>query len=426
MGHYALLVPGYTGHLNPTTALARALQRRGHRVTFLSVPDAAARIERAGLEFAPIAAQEFPAGEWQSQLARSGEVTGLRATAAAGRILGLVARGILRDLPAIAAGARFDGLVMDQISVGAESVCEVIGLPLAVACSALTLHIEAGVPPPYFPWRWRRGGLFRMRNTLGQFAVNLCGLRVLAELGPYRFKHRLPAMGFHFINELRPSLVQVAQQPAFFDFPREQLPDHVHYTAPWIDDAARPPIDFPWERLDGRPLVFASFGSVQKQMAGVSRTVVDACAGLDVQLVLSLGRKDPVLEAISINNTVVVEFAPQLALLRRAALVITHAGLNTTLESLSAGVPLVALPISNDQAGNALRVEHLGLGRCIPFRAVTTDRLRAAVRNVLANPQYAERVRARAAELRAMDGAAMAAELIERAFVTRRRVVRAR
>ncbi len=424
MGHYALLVPPYTGHLHPTTVLARALQRRGHRVTFLSVPEVGPRVERAGLEFRGIAAEEFPAGRWEQLAAASGEVAGLRATAAAGRILGLLTRGILRDLPAMLAREKFDGLVMDQICVGAESVCAVMGLPLAVSCSALLFHIEAGVPPAYFPWRRRAGLLYRARNTLGQCAVNLCGLGVLRELGPYRCRHRLPAMGFHYINELRPSLVQVAQQPAFFDFPRERLPDHVHYTAPWIEREVREEPAFPWERLDGRPLVFASFGTVQKQMAGIFPTVREACAGLDVQLVIALGRRDAASEQRAPGNAIVVEFAPQLALLRRAALVITHAGLNTTLESISAGVPLVALPLSNDQPGNARRIEHLGLGVCIPFREVTRETLGAAIRIVLGDAAFQQRVRQRAAELQALDGPGRAAELIEKAFTKRQRIRR--
>lgn len=43
---------------------------------------------------------------------------------------------------------------------------------------------------------------------------------------------------------------------------------------------------------------------------------------------------------------------------KRAAAVITHAGLNTVLESLAAGVPLVTLPLGNDQPGVAARVQH--------------------------------------------------------------------
>ena len=60
------------------------------------------------------------------------------------------------------------------------------------------------------------------------------------------------------------------------------------------------------------------------------------------------------------GDPLVVHFAPQLEILTRAALVITHAGLNTVLESLSEGVPLVALPLGNDQPGVAARLKARG------------------------------------------------------------------
>jgi UDP:flavonoid glycosyltransferase YjiC (YdhE family) len=57
------------------------------------------------------------------------------------------------------------------------------------------------------------------------------------------------------------------------------------------------------------------------------------------------------------DDAIIVDYAPQLQLLKKASLCITHAGINTTLESLSNGVPLVAIPIANDQPGIGARIE---------------------------------------------------------------------
>ncbi|MEO6246469.1 MAG: nucleotide disphospho-sugar-binding domain-containing protein [Opitutaceae bacterium] len=423
MPHYALFAPAYTGHLNPLFVLARALERRGHRVTVLSPPVAATRVQQAGFDFAPIATQEFGPGVWEEHAARAGALTGLSATAAAARTIAQVTRGVLRDLPALAQHHRFDGLIMDQICIGTESVCQVINLPLAVACSALAMHIESGVPPVYFPWRQRTAPQFHVRNFLGQFAGNLCGLSVLRELGPYRFKHWLRPMGYTYINELRPSLVQVAQQPAFFDFPHRHLPDHFHYTGPWIDEGVAEANSFPWDRLDGRPLIYASLGTLQNRLMSVYTTIAEACAGLAPQLVVSLGRPGAVAPEQKSAGAIFVDYAPQRALLQRATLAVTHGGLNTVLEALSAGVPLVAIPITNDQPGNAMRIEHLGVGRAVPIGKLDPASLRQAVEEVLRTPSFAQRARACAAELRPHQGAARAAELIERAFTTRQRIV---
>jgi zeaxanthin glucosyltransferase len=425
MGHYAVLVPAYTGHVNPMLVLARALGRRGHRVTVLAPGDVEPKARRAGLEFVAIARSEYPPGEWARLTAHAGGLMGLTATRAAARMLALLARGVQRELPEIAARERLDGLVMDQIAVGAEGVCEVLKLPLAVACNALAMHIESRVPPVLSAWRFRPTLLRRMRNTVAQFNINLTGLPVAWEVGPYRWRHRLPRIRYNHINELHPSLVQVAQQPATFDFPRQHLPDHVHYTAPWVEDSTEEG-SFAWERLDGRPLIYASLGTIQNQLTPLFQLIAEACAGLDAQLVLALGRAGATLPADLPGNPIVVDYAPQLAFVRRAALVITHGGLNTTLETLRAGVPIVALPISNDQPGVAVRVHELGAGEFILARNATAAKLRTLVQRVLNTPRYRERAQQWANDWRSIDGPAMAAELIERAFVTRQRVVRTR
>jgi len=64
-------------------------------------------------------------------------------------------------------------------------------------------------------------------------------------------------------------------------------------------------------------------------------------------------------------NTIVVRIAPQMELLKRAALCITHAGLNTVLEALAQGVPMVAIPIGYDQPGVAARIVHHGVGEFV-------------------------------------------------------------
>src|SRR6202042_1731300 len=102
---------------------------------------------------------------------------------------------------------------------------------------------------------------------------------------------------------------------------------------------------------------------------GIFRKIAEACAGLNVQLVISLGGglEPDRLRSLS-GDPLVVRFAPQLELVKRASLVITHAGLNTVLESLAEGVPLVALPQGNDQPGVAARIAARGAGLVIPRR----------------------------------------------------------
>ncbi len=179
-------------------------------------------------------------------------------------------------------------------------------------------------------------------------------------------------------------------------------------------------MDFPWSRLDpGRPLVYASMGTLQNGVLRTFRMIAEACAGLDLQLVISLGGgQDPALLGDLPGDPIVVGYAPQLELIQRSALTISHGGLNTALESLAWGVPMVVLPVAYDQPGVGARVEWSGVGRSIPVGRLTVDRLRDAVRIVLSNPAYREQASRLQSSIEAADGLNRAADLIEEAFAT--------
>jgi UDP:flavonoid glycosyltransferase YjiC (YdhE family) len=94
--------------------------------------------------------------------------------------------------------------------------------------------------------------------------------------------------------------------------------------------------------------------------------------------------------------------------------VVCHAGHGTVARALSCGVPLVACPAAGDMAENTARVAWAGVGVGLPRRLTTPRGIRLAVRKLLAEPGY----RARAGELAAWsathDGAATAADELER------------
>jgi zeaxanthin glucosyltransferase len=178
-------------------------------------------------------------------------------------------------------------------------------------------------------------------------------------------------------------LAQICQQPAAFEYPRRQLPAWFHFTGPLVDPASRAAAPFPWHQLNGKPLIYASLGTIQNQQLEMFARIAEACRHLDAQLVIALGGgSSPDALPPLPGDTLVVGFAPQLELLQRAALTITHAGLNTVLESLSCGVPMVAIPIANDQPGVAARVAWSGSGVVVPLKRATAARLRAAIDQV--------------------------------------------
>jgi len=93
--------------------------------------------------------------------------------------------------------------------------------------------------------------------------------------------------------------------------------------------------------------------------------------------------------------------------------VITHAGLNTALEALVQGVPMVALPVTNDQPGVAARLARLGAAEVVTRAELEPAVLRRAVRRVLAEPSYRQAAQAARAQLAQRPGVAIAADIIE-------------
>jgi UDP:flavonoid glycosyltransferase YjiC (YdhE family) len=104
---------------------------------------------------------------------------------------------------------------------------------------------------------------------------------------------------------------------------------------------------------------------------------------------------------------------PHAAVLPGAELVVTHAGMGTLMAAFSAGVPVVCLPLGRDQAGNAGRVEELGLGRTVRRDATQTE-IREATAEALASVALHDRARLMASVIRGHGGGAIAVTLLER------------
>jgi MGT family glycosyltransferase len=213
-------------------------------------------------------------------------------------------------------------------------------------------------------------------------------------------------------------LAVITQTPKEFDFPGISWPAQFHYAGPFHDDEGREPVLFPWDKLTDKPLIYASLGTLVNGLYDVYKHVLEAVEPLeDVQVVLSIGKNiNPENLGPIPSNTIVVRSAPQIELLKRAALCITHAGLNTTLESLAHGVPMVAIPIGYDQPGTAARIAHHGTGEFIEVDELTTDRLKGLIEKVLQDPSYRERADYFQKVISKTRGLDVAADIIEQTF----------
>jgi MGT family glycosyltransferase len=404
--HYGLVTLDLYGHLNPMTTLGAELARRGHRVTVLGSSRARPFADRAGLGWEPLNDTPEAAAGWD----RLGELSGLAALKFTGGLVRQAVAATRAGLPGLVAAHGIDALVVDQFAPAAALVAEQIGRPYVVACNAIAVHVHPAVPPAPLNWKHRPGRLGRARNRLGNWLARTLFDRFAGAGDPDGVS---PLMLADLDRKWGAAIV--SQQPAGFDFPGHPRPAHFHYTAPWHAPGRDKGVPFPWDRLDGRPLVYASMGTLQNKLRHVYTAIAEAARGLDVQLVLSLGSPGADLGVRPPENVIVVPFAPQLELLDRSAAVITHAGLNTTLEALARGLPMVCLPVTNDQPGIARRVEYLGAGEVLGVGRARADRIRRRLTRVLEDPSYRMAAGRLRDQMRGLNGPAMAADVIEQA-----------
>jgi UDP:flavonoid glycosyltransferase YjiC (YdhE family) len=325
---------------------------------------------------------------------------------------------ICRDAPTAIQRAGIDLLLVDQTEPAGGSVGEHLQVPFITVCNALALNREPQIPPPFSSWSYRPGGWARLRNRVGYFAGDMLTHPIRAVLEHHRRRWGLPLL--QPPDRYSSPVAQISQLVPGFEYPRTQLPAHFHFVGP-IRFPSQSPVEFPWDRLEqDRPLIYASLGTLQGSKHALFRCFAEACDGLPVQLVISHGFGLNKEQATSLASyAVVVPYAPQTELLKRASATITHGGLNTVLDALAAGVPAVAVPVTFEQPAIARRLEHCGAGNMIPLGALTVRRLRAALEQLLTEPSFTQKAREISAIIARAGGVIRAADVIEQALAIR-------
>ena len=399
------ICPNLPGHLNPMTALARHLQARNHEVVFLYSPSA------NGLPCVP--------GDKNDDMnANRPEMSKLEGESALAFYCGLAAKEtvvILKSLPKMVDTTGIEVLVIDPIQFCVELGAMKLGIPYITVATALYLDYSGYTPFCAYDWPHETTpeALARNREGIVKFARFIYneGTKAYAREAGLKIDWDDPSWVFS-------KLAYITQIPKEFDFENPLLPPQFHYTGPFHDGQGRPKQDFPWDRLTGEPLIYASMGTLMNGRADVFRTIVAGVAKhKGTQLVLSIGDQlDPKQIGPVPGNAIIVKQTPQLEVLKRASVCITHAGLNTVLESLAQGVPQVGIPITFDQPGVATRIAAKNTGVTMPFEKLTSDQLSTLLGEVLSNALYRENARMFQDVIAKTNGLSMAADLVEQSL----------
>jgi zeaxanthin glucosyltransferase len=415
------------GMINGVLSFACRLRARGHTVHIISIADAEPAVSAAGLPFEPVLTEAFPAGfliDLRKKLASLSLFARLRETRKWIRryeeLIDAVISGDNREVDEVFARIS-PSLVLSSLGVRHLSVVTFLaarrGIPFAYITTQFNHYVHAGNPPQsstHVPrpgllgeWLvrllWLGHDLARAWRNVTVVALGL-DMDVLRQLRPLAKEQGKRAI------EWRSFLAPLARVPEFLltadelDFP-VPLPERSHRIG-FSATAWRVKTAFPWERVDpARKLLFCSLGTLlflplERQRAVLQAAIDAAATRPQWQLVMATGAYvRPEELHPRAPGEIVLQQVPQMDVLARAKLMITHAGSNSLHECVASGVPMVLFPIAFDQPGNAARAVYHGLGLMGDVRKADAVRIGQLIDEV-SKPQFARKSAEMARRLR--------------------------
>lgn len=323
------------GHLTPVFKIARSLQERGHRVCFCGPQDLERLIDRSEFAFAPLFPNGFPSPS--SNPVQSNSSQPVNETA-----LNNLLKQEIRSA-VVSAGA---DLVITDFTVLSLRNLDNSFLTEALKDTGITsILLSTSIP------NRTRFGSPDNTDTL----IILC--------------------------------------PREFEFPENATKQNHYYVEASID-LQRRETDFPWRLLQpDKRLAYCSLGTESRRYdfsRKFLQTVVQAMAEKpDWQLVLATGTHLQIADFEPVPaNVLIVSHAPQLAILERASLMITHGGLGTVKECIYFGVPMIVFAMGRDQPDNAARVVYHHLGLSGTMQKTSVEQISRLIDRIDATPAF--------------------------------------
>lgn len=359
-----------TGHINPSLAVVAELVKRGEQVLYVNTAETRAAIEPTGAQF--VAYPENPA------------LTGLMARTAGGTVpsnalaLHQINEVILPWALDLIDHVHPDRVVFDSLAGWGKHAAHLRGMKAIASISTFVLDPRINRPP-------MPTGM--MLRTTAQVMGTL--IPYLQTARRVRAKHGKVSLGGPLGSVMNTGDVNLVYTSAAFQPGAERMGSRFHFVGPSI--SARPDTTgFPFEQITGSPVVYISLGTINNQNLEFYRACFAAFGDHPGQFILSAGKRTDLGALAPIPaNFLVRNFVPQLDVLQRSTVFITHGGMNSVHEGLWYNLPLIAIPQQIEQAVVAGQVEATGAGLALgmqpPLGQVRAEELRAALDGILEN-----------------------------------------
>lgn len=360
-------VPGY-GHVNPSLPLVAELARRGHAVTYFITPAYRARVEAAGAEvrlyrtiaddfFDPMIQEVFHPQVVACELLKKAEE-------------------ILPELLETARAANPDYVVFDCMCPWGYWIARVLDVPAISSFSLMPPIIRAFLNKS--TWRFMLPMVFR------DFGKALEANRRSRALGK---EYGVRPLGQVSILSAEGDLSISYTSAEFVPFAGDVSPTF-RFVGRRIEEE-RDVDPHLFDRVGDRPLVYISMGTVFNKEREVVETFIRAFEGRDEAVMITTGRQfTPESFGSLPENISIHPWLPQIAVLKRAALFVSHGGLNSVHDGLYFGVPMLLCPQQEEQTMNAGRVVDLGAGLLLRKEQFNVEALRAGADRLLTDPRF--------------------------------------
>ncbi len=426
-GMYALFtaIP-FVGHLNPLMRQAKELQRRGWRVAIASYREMAPHLE-----------VEWP-GVPQVDLGALGPLRDrLRECEEAASADPDYTRGAFKMMPALTevwpsmfdavtaaiARDRPDLMVVDVFSSAGMCAAVDANVPFVVNNPALlsAVPMQLMPPAPHVPFVTTGRSIHQMRwwDRASEPLLRLLTQVVVAStlgrrVNRFRVERRLPRIDPARLMRDRLILVN-----GVFGLDYERpLPSNVQMVGPMLDHDVRPESAETEAWLaDGPPVVYANLGTVSRAPAGQLAKMVEAFDARDMRVlwVVRAAIQDRLPAALPASIRIVTWVASPRAVLAHpnVRVFVSHCGINSVYESMTAGTPVVGIPMLSDQRDMAVRIADAGVGLWVDKTRFTAAQLRAWIDRVRMDPAFRSRIGPIQQACAAAGGVSRAADLIE-------------
>lgn len=361
------------GNVNPTLAIVQGLVTRGEQVTYYLTDEFRLSIEATGATFRSyISNLDF------SQLVQ------LTGTENSYERLAVIGEQLLREcrlllpqiLDTLPGNQRPNGIIYTQAALWGHMLAQI-------------LHVPAILVHPTYAINDHFQFISIMHQSVSLADADEIGTRLPSlntQLQELCAEHHIPAFDFKaFLTHAEP--LTLVMLPRAFQYAGETFDARFKFVGPCILPRYNDH-DFPLERLRKQPTLYIALGTTFNEQPDFYRTCLQAFADTPWQVVMAIGQHVALNElgATLPNNFIVHPQVPQLEVLARSSIFISQGGMNSTMEALSYGVPLIVIPQTQEQALTARRIVELELGVALEPAQVTAASLQEAVNYIAHQP----------------------------------------